>query len=96
MQHASKERLTNRTLVIRPKEGRSPKSSTGLIDQRIFTGENNLHVIQDKSSNLWSFKYDSGGLPEPLKERFSTFNNALVVAKSYFDKRDIQIVEVID
>lgn len=91
-----KEKSKDRILVIKPMEGKDAKSSMGLIDTRLFTGENKLHAIQDPRNTLWSFKYDSGGLPEPLKQRFMNFTTCLQHAKTYFAKRNIEITEVID
>jgi hypothetical protein len=90
-----KEKKQDRILVLKTKDGSKPKSSTGLIDPRLFTGENKLHVIQDKTS-LWIFKYEQGGLPEPLRQRFTTFDIALAQAKKYFASRNVEIIEVID
>lgn len=92
----SKERSTDRILVIRPKQGQRVISSTGLFDPRLFTGGNTLHVVKDPARNLWNFKYTSGGLQEPLKGKYTNFESAYKVAKIYFDKRNAEIVEVID
>lgn len=86
----------DRILVLKQREGVKTLSSTGLVDSRLFTGENNLHVIKEINSNNWYFKYDSGGLPEALKQKFTTFGIAYAYAKKYFEKRNIYITEVID
>ena len=91
-----KERKTDRILVIKPIEGKSTLSSTGLVDPRLFTGENKLHAIMDTRNTLWYLKLDSGGLAEPLKQRFKTFDSLLSYTKRYFDKRNLQITEIID
>ena len=92
----NKERKTDRILVLKVKEGERPISSTGLVDTRLFSGDNKLHAVQDLSNRLWSLKYEMGGVPEPLKEKFTTFDRALHSAKTYFNKRNVEIVEVID
>lgn len=92
-----KERKKDRILVLRPKEGEKAKSSTGLIDPRLFTGENKLHAIMDERSRMWYLKYEQGGLPPVLKGiRFTKFDFLLKYVSEYFKKRNIQIVEVID
>lgn len=89
-------RKSDRILVLRPIDGTKPKSSTGLVDPRLFNGTNALHAIQDPRTCNWYFKYEQGGLPEPLKQRFTSFNLALEHARVYYKSRNTQIVEVID
>lgn len=91
-----KERKSDRILILKAMEGERPKSSTGMFDPRLFSGENALHVIKDPRSNLWSFKYEHGGLQAPLKQSFTTFDQALNHARTYYKKRNIEITEVID
>ena len=91
-----KSRKTDRLIIVKPMEGKKPKSSTGLVDPRLFTGDNKLHAIQDSQNNLWSLKLDAGGLAEPLKQKFKTFPTLLTFVKQYFEKRNLEIVEVID
>ena len=42
----TKLRSNNRTLVLKPVDGKKAASSTGLVDPRLFTGGNNLHAIK--------------------------------------------------
>lgn len=91
-----KARKTDRILKIRPIEGQKTLSSTGLVDPRIFTGDNNLHAIQDPRNTLWGLKLEAGGLAEPLKQKFKTFDSLLEFVKVYFRKRNLEITEVID
>jgi hypothetical protein len=86
---------SDRKLSVRPIDGKAPVSSTGLIDNRLFTGENTLHAIRDNTS-LWSLRYDSGLVPEPLRRRFTSFQKLFDFAKTYFAKRNIEIKEVLD
>lgn len=92
----TKERSTDRVLVLKPKAGEEVKSSKGMVDPRLFNGENKLHAIMDGQNLLWSFKYEFGGLPEPLKQSFTNFTLALDHAKKYFESRGIEIVEIQD
>lgn len=89
-----KERSDDRILVLKVKDGEKPKSSTGLVDPRLFTGENKLHLKRNKT--LWEFKYDQGGVPPQLKDRFTKFDLALDHARRYFSTRNIEITEVLD
>lgn len=91
-----KARKKDRILVLKVKDGEKALSSTGLVDPRLFTGENKLHAIQNEQNNLWKFKYDAGAVPPALSETYTTFENMLQQAKVYFSKRNIEIVEVLD
>lgn len=94
--NVKKERSTDRILVLKPIEGEKVKSSKGLIDPRLFTGENELHAIQDRQTTLWYFKYRMGGLPEALKQQFTNFPKLLTFATGYFKNRGVEIKEVLD
>lgn len=94
-----KERSNDRRLVLKPIPGLvakdGGKNGPGPADKQLFTGENELRCIQDKTS-LWSFKYKNGGVPEPLKGRYTTFELAKTVAERYFAKRNIYIADILD
>lgn len=92
----NKLRNTDRILVLKPIEGKNTLSSTGLVDPRLFNGDNKLHAVMNLQNTTWSFKYDAGGLPEPLKQKFTSFSKCLEHAKQYFTRRNIDITEVID
>jgi hypothetical protein len=94
--NTNKERSYDRILVLKQIEGQKVKGSTGLTDPRLFTGENKLHAIRNHQTCLWYFKYEMGLLPEPLKTQFTSFGKLLQHAKTYFSKRGLEIVEVID
>ena len=92
----SKMRSPDRILVLKVKEGMKPISTTGAADPRLFTGENKLHAVMDEQSCLWRMKYDMGIVPEPLKGTFTGFKQLKKFAEQYYDKRNIEIVEVKD
>lgn len=92
----SKLRKTNRTLVLKPMDGKGPLDNRGLVDNRLFTGKNNLRVRKNPQTNIWYMEYDSGVLPPDLKGSFTSFEKARVHAELYFKKRNIAITEVID
>jgi len=90
-------RNTTRVLVLKPMEGKTPKSTTGSLDARLFTGENKLNAILDPRTRLWYLKYSAGGgLQEPLKQKFTSFEALLKHVTDYFLKRNVQITEIID
>ncbi len=95
-QDKSKERKSDRILVLKIIDGEKAKTSTGLMDKKLFTGENKLHLVQDQRNCLWYFKYESGGLPPPLKQKFTTFPIAMDYVTKYLKGRNIEIAEVID
>lgn len=93
---SKKERSTDRILVIQPKVGKKPKNGIGLVDPRLFTGENRLHAIMDSQYASWYLKYDQGVLPQAFKQKFTSFPVLLSTVKNYYNKRDLEITEVID
>lgn len=92
----SKERKTDRILVLKIKDGEKPKSSTGLIDPRLFKGDNRLHAKLNLRSRLWSLHYDKGSVPPALAMQFTTFDTLMRTAKQYFENRNIEIEKVLD
>jgi hypothetical protein len=92
----SKMRSPDRILVLEHIPGLSPKKNTGLVDTSLFTGTNQLHAKMDPETTFWSFQYERGVLPEPLKQKFTSFKVLMKHADEYFKKRNIQIKEIKD
>ena len=92
----SKMRSADRILELEVIDGMAPKSNTGMVDTSLFTGTNKLHAKMDPATTLWSFQYERGILPEPLKAKFTSFKILRKYAEDYFKKRNIQIKEVKD
>lgn len=90
----TKERKTDRVLLLKAQDG--AKSSKGMVDPRLFNGENKLHVVMNSENLIWSFRYEHGGLPEALKQQFTNFKLAYEHAEKYFKTRGIDIVGVED
>jgi hypothetical protein len=86
----------DRSLVLRPIPGGPGTNSKGLVDSRLFTGGNTLHVILDEQLGLWYLKYDSGKVPGSFEQHFTSFSKALAFVTEYYKKRNIEITEVID
>jgi len=67
-----------------------------MVDNRLFNGKNNLHVIMDKQTSLWYFQLDNGILPQPLQQRFTSYNKAVNFATQYYNRRNIEVKEVVN
>lgn len=80
----------DRVLLLEPIDGK-PLSSKGLVDPRLFSGENKLHAIRTDNDQLWSFKYESGAVPEPLKQKYTSFGKLLKDAELYFATRNVRV-----
>jgi hypothetical protein len=91
----TKMRQTDRIIVLEPMEG-GAKSTTGLTDNRLFTGENRLHAKMDPNNCQWYLHYDSGIVADPLKGRFTSFNKLKEHVEGYFNKRNVKVKEVLD
>jgi hypothetical protein len=93
----SKNKKPDRILVLKIKDGeKGALNSIGVLDKRLFTGENNLHAIMDKETCLWSLKYDAGGIPYAMKQQFTSFSTLYKFVEAYLKKRNIEIEEVIE
>lgn len=82
-----------REIVLRPIEGKKALNGAGLVDPRLFKGENTLNAIMGEDG-LWYCKFEQGLLPEPLKVKFTSISKLLTHVKGYYEKRNIEIVEV--
>jgi hypothetical protein len=91
-----KLRKDNRVLVLRQIEGQKKLNSTGMVDNRLFTGENNLLACLDPGNCLWSLRYNHGIMQQSLKGQFTSFKAAYDAAQNYYKKRGVEIVEVLD
>ncbi len=90
-------RSTDRIISLSPVDGKKAQSSTGLVDTRLFTGDQQLRLKMDPQTCMWYFQYSQNGLlPEGLKGQFTGFKSGLKHAESYFAKRNIKITEIKD
>ena len=94
-EQVSKNKSDDRILVLKVMEGKKTVSSSGISDPRLFTGENRVHAVMD-TTGLWYLKYEIGGVPGALKQKFTKFSDLLRFAKNYYMKRNIEILEVIE
>lgn len=90
----SKMKSDDRVLVLQVMDGKKPISSTGNVDQRLFSGDNNLHATYDQQTGMWSMNYEVGGLPGGLQRKFTTFPDLLTYVREYFHDRNVKIAEV--
>ena len=86
----------DRVFKFKPIDGKSPLKSTGIVDPKIFTGENRLIAHKEEGTGLWVLKYEHGMVPPVFKQRFTSFKQAMKFANTYFNKRNFHIVEVED
>lgn len=91
----SKLNSDDRVFVLELIDKKAPLSTTGLMDRRLFSGENRLHAVKESQYNLWHVKYEHGTIPEPLQQKFTTFSQLLKYITDYFRKRNIELKEVI-
>lgn len=90
-------RASDRILMLEPIEGKTAISSTGLVDNRLFTGGQNLYLKMDPETCLWSFQYTQNGLlPAGLTGKFTSFKAGFKHAEGYFLKRNIRITQIKD
>lgn len=86
----------DRVFVLKLIEGTKPLSTTGTPDKRLFTGENRLHAIRDPQTSFWSVRYDSGIVPKPLEQSFTTFQKCRDFVTAYFKRRNIDVTDIVE
>jgi hypothetical protein len=90
-------RTPDRTIILEKMDGKSTLSSTGMVDNRLFTGEQTLKMKQDPQTCLWTFQYTNTGLlPGGLEGKFTSFSAGMRHATEYFARRNIKISAVKD
>src|SRR5271167_4518301 len=69
------------------------------FNAHMFQGDKQLHAVQD--SGLWYLVYKTldgrgaGNLPEPLKQRWTNFNQLIKFLVPYFESRGVRIEEIL-
>lgn len=92
----AKMRSDDRILILKVAEGKQAKDSAGKVDPRLFSGANKLHGVYDERTGMWNMRYETGGLPGGLQEKFSEFEDLVAHAKKYFKTRNVEIAGIID
>ena len=96
--YTSKMRSDDRIIKLSLMKGKlaTTSSSSGSVDPRLFKGDNHLHAIKHPNTGLWYCKYEQGGIPEPLKVTFTTFEKLYEFVVLYYAKRNVEVVGVED
>lgn len=95
--YTSKMKSNDRIFVLEKMEGKDAVSTKGLVDNRLFTGENKLHAKLDPTNSQWYLQYDSGLVPEALRDnRWTSFGKMKEYVEAYFNKRNIRIKQIVE
>lgn len=84
----------DRILVLEAMEG-GARSTDGRLDQRLFSGENSIHLMRQKN-NIWTVRYDKGIVPPALNQQFTSFQEGYKTIAAYYKKRNVRISKVIE
>lgn len=88
-------RSSDRTLILEVMDGEIAKTTTGLHDPRLFTGEQQLKLRMEPDTCLWYLQYSNNGiLPGGLKGKFTSSQQAVKHAENYFKHRNIKVSAV--
>lgn len=86
----------DRVIKLEVKDGTLPKSSTGMVDSSLFTGDNKIHARIDPQTMMWTLHYEKGAIPGGLKEqKWTSFARLYKDLDLYFKDRNIKITEVV-
>lgn len=86
----------DRVLMLKVMEGKKPLTVHGVVDPRLFTGANKLHGVYDDRTGMWNLRYETGGLPGALQEKFTSFEQLEEFARAYYKTRNVEVAQVID
>lgn len=92
----AKMHADDRVLLLKVMDGKKATDAAGKVDTRLFTGENKLHASYDERTGMWNMRYETGGLPGGLQQKFMTFEELVVFAKAYFKTRNVEVSGIID
>lgn len=86
----------DRVIKLEVIDDKLPKTSTGMVDTTLFTGENNLHARIDPQTMMWNVHYEKGAVPGALRDqKWTSFAKAYKDLELYFKDRNIKITEVV-
>jgi hypothetical protein len=84
----------DRTIKLKVKDGMKPETATGVVDNRLFKGENALHAVRQETG-LWKLRIEHGSLPPVLADsQWTKFQGVVDAVETYFGKRNIEIAEI--
>ncbi len=84
-----------RTITFKLMDGKNPLSSTGIIDHRLYKGENRIYATRDENF-LWYVKYDKGAIPPALNQKWTHFPRMIDDLTAYFNTRNVVIKQIED
>jgi hypothetical protein len=84
-----------RIILLEKIPGKNSVATSGLVDNRLFEGKNTLKAFMEPNGHIWGMKYEAGAIPEPLKQKFTSFTKLLAHAEGYFAKRGIRIAGIV-
>lgn len=84
----------DRTLILKPIEGQKARNSAGMVDSRLFTGDNKIHAYKDPWGT-WFLKYERGDVPPAFKQKFTGFNQLYDFVTDYYKKRGVEVAGVV-
>lgn len=91
-----KVKKDRRVISLRPIDNKKPLTTSGAIDSRLFTGENQLVAIYDTASGMWSARYTIGATPMGLQQRFTLFNELVEYLRQFYRLRNVEISGIKD
>lgn len=94
--NTTKMKSNDRVFVLEKVEGTQGKSTSGMIDNRLFDGGNKLHAKLDPHSMLWSVNMDKGLVPQVLKQQWTSFPKLKDYVTSYYANRGVRVKEIIE
>lgn len=86
----------DRIILVGVIDGEKPLSSIGMVDKRLFTGDNKLHAKYNPMTGFWKLNYEVGILPPALDQAWTSFEQLRFDVSAYFFKRNIEIKSIIE
>lgn len=88
-------RSDDRVIELNKIDGKHTIGTNGLVDNRLFTGENKLHAAMEPNG-LWYVYYDKGFVEPALRVKFTNFPALMKFLVDHYRKRNIQVREILD
>lgn len=87
---------SDRIMKLEIIDDKLPKTSTGMVDTGLITGENKLHGRIDPQTMMWTLHYEKGAVPGGLRDqKWTSFAKMYKDVEFYFKNRNIKITEVV-
>ena len=83
-----------RTLSLKPMQG-GAKDTTGLVDKRLFNGQNELYALMDTETCLWHLKQNDGSVDPKLRgKQWTSFKMLMNDVVPYYRNRNVEVTEI--